>query len=307
MDFDGSAQLEKVFKELESTRAAVKVALGYTTGSAPTRRRTTLEFFGKLNVLKTEYPEVFNRFPVAVKTHFNDILISKPLESKQWSEMAKVMETGTEGLNRAELFERMIGIFMKDMEELEGDAFKSAGLQLMNALQEVAASSPDDVKKDMLAIAAVAGCKPFAGSTTLEEPLAVVMATPTQPGFRVLHSSRAGEALIKMAATCQKQLVARLDAESSLTECSEFFKGFFSRDAVSYFLEHGEDKPTEKLEVAADGQDSAPDAEGARENCPSESTNDFAHLMKTFAEKVSVMVSLCNEAFLSNSFFRSLL
>ena len=95
MDFDGSAQLEKVFKELETTRAAVKVALGYTTGSAPTRRRTTLEFFGKLNVPKTEYPEVFNRFPVAVKTHFNDILISKQLESKQWSEMAKVMETGT--------------------------------------------------------------------------------------------------------------------------------------------------------------------------------------------------------------------
>ena len=173
--FEQVQELTKTLEELDVLRQSMKPAQSFTTGTMSTRKKVGSEFYEKLLALKNRYPTTFARYPGSVKTSFHDMLITKLLEKREWAAIGEVLthSQAESDIDHMDVFERLIGIFLKQLDGCDDrDKVKECGLKLHEALLIVSHFTKEDVKRDIFAIAAVAGQKPLADQSTLDDPLA---------------------------------------------------------------------------------------------------------------------------------------
>lgn len=173
-EYDLAQQMGKILGDLDTLRSSLKPAHSFITGTLQTRRKVGNDFYEKVLQLKQQMPVVFQKCSAALRNACHDIHVTKLLSQKDWVAIGEVL-TNTQldsDLDHRDICERLIGIFMKQMEVADDSKSKETGTKLAEALLCILRFATDEVKKEVSAIAAVVGRTPMEGQHTLEEPLA---------------------------------------------------------------------------------------------------------------------------------------
>ena len=176
-EYDQAQNLNKVLEELDALRQTLKPTQSYTTGTLSTRKKSAPEFWEKMRWLKEKFPAIFSKYPANVKVAFHDLHITKLMEQKDWPAVGEVLTTSLadKDIDHVDIFERMIGIFLKQMDPADPNQCQEVGLKLHEAMTTLAQFTRADVKADMMAIAAVVGQQRLPGEDSLEHPLAACL------------------------------------------------------------------------------------------------------------------------------------
>ena len=225
-------------------------------------RKAGVAFHEKMGILKRTHYSIFAKYPVDVRNSFEEINLNKALEAKNLDAVAEIVsfldQSGSENNELINTFEKLIGLFCKEIDGLEKDdpachtKTKKIGSDLGEAIRKIAHHVKIPAfKQDLYKVASVVGCQPLPDDPTMETSISLIMSAPKQLLFRTLHETKAGEGLLHLA-TCEQQRLASLrDANKVIKEAEQAFSEMYSDEVLSTFWNSTgmdtEDKKVEKI------------------------------------------------------------
>ena len=246
-DFEQSTSLSNIAKKLDVFRMALKAATAYMTGTAATRKKSSDEFFSKMELLHSDVPEVIAVLPQTARNSYEEIQQTKVLESEDWLRLQQIFSADSLAKSSTDptvLMEKLLAKLVKEISAVPDEMDKKiaeVGLSASNILRVVCHSAPPDIAGAAAAIAACFSLRPLPGQQTLEEPLGLLLSSSQQPIYRVIHEHAVGTLLLRAATAENQKLVSRHDAQVSLGECQVFFDKTHGEGVAVSFLEAGDE------------------------------------------------------------------
>jgi len=234
----------------------------FATSNLLLLRKTGAAFHEKMHILKRTYYSIFAKYPLDVRNSFEEINLNKAMEAKDLPSVAEAVsfldQTGSENMELINIFEKLIGLFFKEIEALASDdpdfqtKIKEIGFALAEAILNIGQHVKiPTIKQDLEKVASVVGCQPLPDDPTMETAISLIVSAPKQLVFRTLHETKAGEQLLHLA-TCEQQRLASLrdankvikDAEQTFSELSK------DQDEVlsTFWTSTGKDTEDKKVE-----------------------------------------------------------